>query len=77
MLWRPEADVRDRLLLADCVFRVGDIGLALRDAGKRLLCTAYLPVGASDWPPVPAPEGEWIIKRLAELPEWDRPKWMG
>ena len=25
--------------------------------------------------PVPAPEGEWIIKRLAELLEWDRPKW--
>ena len=25
--------------------------------------------------PVPPPEGEWIIKRLAELLEWDRPKW--
>jgi len=26
---------------------------------------------------VPPPEGEWIIKRLAELPELDRPKWKG
>jgi hypothetical protein len=25
--------------------------------------------------PVPPAEGEWIIKRLAELLEWDRPKW--
>ena len=25
--------------------------------------------------PVPPEEGEWIIKRLAELLEWDRPKW--
>ena len=25
--------------------------------------------------PVPPQEGEWIIKRLAELLEWDRPKW--
>ena len=25
--------------------------------------------------PVPPAEGEWIIKRLAELLEWDRPAW--
>ena len=25
--------------------------------------------------PVPTPEGEWIIRRLAELLEWDRPTW--
>ena len=25
--------------------------------------------------PVPPPEGEWIIRRLAELLEWDRPRW--
>ena len=25
--------------------------------------------------PVPPNEGEWIIKRLAELLEWDRPAW--
>src|SRR6202012_3045995 len=25
--------------------------------------------------PVPPNEGEWIIKRLAELMEWDRPRW--
>jgi hypothetical protein len=25
--------------------------------------------------PVPPQEGEWIIKRLAELLEWDRPRW--
>jgi len=25
--------------------------------------------------PVPPNEGEWIIKRLAELLEWDRPRW--
>ena len=25
--------------------------------------------------PVPPNEGEWIIRRLAELLEWDRPKW--
>jgi hypothetical protein len=25
--------------------------------------------------PVPPAEGGWIIKRLAELLEWDRPKW--
>jgi hypothetical protein len=25
--------------------------------------------------PVPAPEGEWILSRLAELLEWDRPRW--
>jgi hypothetical protein len=25
--------------------------------------------------PVPPLEGEWIIKRLAELLEWDRPRW--
>ena len=25
--------------------------------------------------PVPPQEGEWIIRRLAELLEWDRPKW--
>ena len=25
--------------------------------------------------PVPAAEGEWIIQRLAELLEWERPKW--
>jgi len=28
-----------------------------------------------DGAPVPAQEGEWIIRRLAELLEWDRPKW--
>ena len=28
-----------------------------------------------DEAPVPPPEGEWIIRRLAELLEWDRPKW--
>ena len=25
--------------------------------------------------PVPPHEGEWIVRRLAELLEWDRPKW--
>ena len=25
--------------------------------------------------PVPPDEGEWIIRRLAELLEWDRPAW--
>ena len=25
--------------------------------------------------PVLPNEGEWIIKRLAELLEWDRPRW--
>jgi hypothetical protein len=25
--------------------------------------------------PVPPAEGEWIIRRLAELLEWDRPAW--
>lgn len=25
--------------------------------------------------PVPPAEGEWIIRRLAELLEWDRPRW--
>ncbi|MEP6503310.1 MAG: ATPase with chaperone activity [Betaproteobacteria bacterium] len=25
--------------------------------------------------PVPPQEGEWVIRRLAELLEWDRPKW--
>ena len=25
--------------------------------------------------PVPPDEGEWIIKRLAELLEWERPAW--
>ena len=25
--------------------------------------------------PVPPNEAEWIIRRLAELLEWDRPKW--
>jgi hypothetical protein len=25
--------------------------------------------------PVPPNEGEWIISRLAELLEWERPKW--
>jgi len=25
--------------------------------------------------PVPANEGEWIVRRLAELLEWERPKW--
>jgi len=27
--------------------------------------------------PVPPNEGEWIIRRLAELLEWDRPAWKG
>jgi predicted component of type VI protein secretion system len=25
--------------------------------------------------PVPPAEGEWIVRRLAELLEWDRPAW--
>ncbi|HYP34690.1 MAG TPA: ATPase with chaperone activity [Burkholderiaceae bacterium] len=25
--------------------------------------------------PVPPNEGEWIVRRLAELLEWDRPAW--
>ena len=25
--------------------------------------------------PVPPTEGEWVVRRLAELLEWDRPKW--
>jgi len=25
--------------------------------------------------PVPANEGGWVIRRLAELLEWERPKW--
>ena len=25
--------------------------------------------------PVPDNEGEWIVRRLAELLEWERPKW--